>query len=1016
MPAASGISPSPLNAAPTLTLLGSPHLQHGDARIDLPDALPGYLVAYLATRGDWVLREEIAVLLWPEATESEAQNNLRVNLSRLRPHLARWGVEPLFVAERRRLRLDIDSDVRAVRDAHARGAWVAAADAAGGPFLDGMSFRAFPVLGEWARSEREALRALWRDAVLRAADAIAPQSQLDLASRYLAADPLDEDIVRVQLGALAALGRNDEAQRLFARFSDLVRAELGVAVTVALADYAGRLGRPAAGEALPAARLGTDEPLIGREAELETIAQLVVDAPLVTVLGLGGIGKTRLARALQAALAPQFGGGVVWLSLLDLSGVAEIVRRLGDLLQLKLEGGRDAVEQIIEHIGGQSLLLVLDNAEHLLAERAALHALLSRLLDGCPPLHCLVASREALDHPRERTVRLEGLTMPDASAGTAALGTAAVRLFVQQAQQRRPAFDPRSAVADLAQIARLTGGMPLALRIAAGWTGFLSCADIAAELRRGLDALDPGSGESAGVRATLQQSWARLSAAEQSALAALSVFVSPFSAQAAREVAQAALPVLGSLSERCLLLPGDAGDAPDRTRFELHPLVRAFAAERLAADAAAQRQASDRHASHVMRMLAPWTDFSAVDQRKALLAVGTLLPEALSAWRWALAAGRSDFIAAAARVLGNYFELKGRWDEGIALLAAAEPQLDAEQRRERAALAAVAGARARLLHRNGSPDAEDVARRALEWSRSIGHHAGIGRALCSLGDVLLLDGRLAEAFETYQEALDMARADGNRPAQAAASAGVALVRLRQRDNGAAEALWREALALHRDLGNWTAAVRIHNNLGYLLAETGRFDEAQQLLDEGLRLCDTVGIAALRPGLLVNLSLLHLKAGRPQAAMTFAELAAPESRNSGDRQMQLWALLLLAEIAVEQRDAGRTAASLREALHLARASGDMQNLFGALQCYAALCLLQDHRDAAAVVWLALLAHPRLSADIRASIDRQWQAAGFDDELISAARSKAQGTDTLALVEQALAELDRSTAFAPQQALA
>jgi predicted ATPase/DNA-binding SARP family transcriptional activator/Tfp pilus assembly protein PilF len=1002
-----------MDASPSLVLLGSPHLRRGGARFDLQDALPGYLVAYLATRGDWVLREEVAVLLWPEAAESEAQNNLRVNLTRLRPHLARWGIEPQFIAERRRLRLDLDSDVRAVRAAHARGAWVETAEAARGQFLDGMSFRAFAVLGEWARAEREALRALWRDAVLRAGDAIAPQSRLDLAARYLAADPFDEDIVRVQLGALAALGRSDEAQRLFERFSEQVRAELGVDVTVALAEYARRLGRPAAGEAPSPARPDADEPLIGREAELAAIAQLVSDTRLVTVVGLGGIGKTRLARALQAELAPQFNDGVLWLSLIELSGVAEIVRRLADLLQLKLEGGRDAVEQIAEHIGDRVLLLILDNAEHLLAERAALNALLTQLLDSCSQLHCLVTSRETLNHPRERSVRLEGLAAPDENAGAAALGTAAVRLFVQQAQRRRPAFDPRSAVADLAQIARLTGGMPLGLRIAAGWAGFLSCADIAAEIRRGLDALEPGSGEPAGVRATLARSWIRLSMAEQSALAALSVFSSPFSAQAAREVAQAALPVLGSLTERCLLLPSEAGDGAERSRFEMHPLVRAFAAEQLAADPRAQRQTHDRHASHVMRMLALWADFRlSVDQRKGVLAVGSLLPEALAAWRRALAGGRSDFIAAAARVLGNYFELKGRWDEGIALFSDIEPQLDAEQRGERAALAAVADARAQLLHRNGHPDAEDVARRALEGSRSIEHRAGIRSALCTLGNVLLNDGRLAQALETYGEALDMARVDDDRAMQAAMLNGIALIRLRQGDSAAAETMWRETLALQRDIGNWIGAVRVYNNLGCLLMDTGRFDEAQAPLDEGLRLCDTVGIAAVRPVLLVNLGQLHLKAGRLQAATTFTELAVTESRSCGDRQAQIWSLLMLVEIALRQRDAGRIAGPLRDALRLARATSDVQNLLGSLNAYAGWSLLRDRRETAALVWLAVLAHPRLDAQNRQSAEQQWEAAGFDDELVAAARRNAQGSDALALVEQALVELDRSAAPSPR----
>jgi tetratricopeptide (TPR) repeat protein len=472
------------------------------------------------------------------------------------------------------------------------------------------------------------------------------------------------------------------------------------------------------------------------------------------------------------------------------------------------------------------------------------------------------------------------------------------------------------------------------------------------------------------------------------------------------------LPVLGSLTERCLLLPSETGEGAERTRLEMHPLVRAFAAEQLAADPRAQRQIHDRHASHVMRMLTPWADFRlVVDQREGLRAFGSLLPEALAAWRWALAAGRSDFIAAAARVLGNYFELKGRWDEGIALFTDVEPQLDAEQRGERAALAAVAGARAQLLHRMGHPDAEDVARRALEGSRSIEHRAGIRSALSTLGDALLQDGRYAQALETYQEALDMARADDDRASQAAMINGIALARLRQGDRAAAEAMWRESLALLRDVGNWIAAVRVCNNLGCLMTETGRFDEAQAMLDEGLKLCDTVGIAALRSVLLGNLSDLHLAAGRLHAATTFADLATAEARSRGDRQAQIWSLLTLVEIALRQRDAGRIAEPLRDALRLARAAGDVQNVLALMRAYAGWSLLRGRRETAALVWLAVLAHPRLDAQNRQSAEQQWKAAGFDDELVAAARRNAQGTDALALVEQALVELDRSAAASP-----
>jgi hypothetical protein len=164
-------------------------------------------------------------------------------------------------------------------------------------------------------------------------------------------------------------------------------------------------------------------------------------------------------------------------------------------------------------------------------------------------------------------------------------------------------------------------------------------------------------------------------------------------------------------------------------------------------------------------------------------------------------------------------------------------------------------------------------------------------------------------------------------------------------------------------------------------------------------------------LLGNLSDLHLAAGRLHAATTFADLATAEARSRGDRQAQIWSLLTLVEIALRQRDAGRIAEPLRDALRLARAAGDVQNVLASLRAYAGWSLLRDRRETAALVWLAVLAHPRLDAQNRQSAEQQWKAAGFDDELVAAARRNAQGTDALALVEQALVELDRSAAASP-----
>ncbi|HRD97861.1 MAG TPA: hypothetical protein PLA97_15840, partial [Rubrivivax sp.] len=152
----------------TLQLLASPCLFQGPQRHDLPDSVPGYLLVFLGARGDWVLREELAALLWPQADEASAQHNLRVNLNRLRPWLRRWQIEPALQSQPRRLRLDLSTDVQSLRVACARGDWLAAATLPHGGFAQGLSFKAFVALGEWAAAQRDLLFAQWRDAVLRA--------------------------------------------------------------------------------------------------------------------------------------------------------------------------------------------------------------------------------------------------------------------------------------------------------------------------------------------------------------------------------------------------------------------------------------------------------------------------------------------------------------------------------------------------------------------------------------------------------------------------------------------------------------------------------------------------------------------------------------------------------------------------------------------------------------------------------------------------------------------------------
>lgn len=990
------------DAGARLLLLGAPQLVRGEGVYALPDSLPGYLVAFLAHRGDWVPREHLATLLWPDATEEEAQHNLRVNLNRLRPHLRTWGIEAALLAERRRLRLLLPADTGDQRAALAAGNWFRAADLPRGQFLHGLTFRAFAVLGEWARAQRDELLARWREAILAAAPPLAPAAAAALAARFREHDPFDEEVLRVQLAALAALGRGAETQRTFEVFRERAAAELGVAPSTSLLAFAQGL-RATPSDTAPAAF--DDEALIGRDVELARLQREIGVHRIVTLVGIGGAGKTRLARALVQAVADRYAGGAWWIDAAQLSGPAELPRRIADILQLEQGGGAEPVLQIAHRIGAQRALLVLDNAEVLLEEREQLRATLHALIETCPSLQVLVTAREPLQIEGETRVPLEGLALP-AEDPAQALESPAVRLFVSQARRLRPNFDPRPVAAALADIARLTGGIPLALRLAAAWLRVLPCAAIADELRRGLAVLD-GS-DSAGMRATLDRSWSRLDGRAQEALAQLAVFAGGFDVEAARVVAGVDLPLLAQLLERSMLGESNTDAA---VAFELHPLVRAFALERLAVSARSESRAREQHAVLVARRLNATMDHAPDATR--LAAVGRQLADAGAAWKWACGSGRADLLVQLVPPLLRYFSAKGRWEDGIGLFAAAAAQLDPQDRKDLAALAMLGRARGNLLYGKSDYDAaEAVLLDALRAARTIEHRSGVRECLITLGSALWMQGRYAEARACIEEARDLANGDGDTRIAAECLASLARLHKVEGDFAGAERLWRSALEINRSLGEWERAANMLNNLGNLVrGQRQRYDDARELLEEGLRLCDEHGFAAARPFLLINLALVHNDAGRHAKARSFAELALADGRRAGERMIVGACLLVLAYLTLREHDLPGAAGHLIEALRHTRALGDLQNQLEALDGFGRWLAERGESTRAAALWVAIERHPKLQGELRTELQKRWQELALAPQARERAERDADAIDLVAATELAIRELEQYRSLPP-----
>jgi predicted ATPase/transcriptional regulator with XRE-family HTH domain len=417
-------------------------------------------------------------------------------------------------------------------------------------------------------------------------------------------------------------------------------------------------------------------PLLGRKHELDRIAQLLsaADCHLITIVGPGGVGKTRLALEIAHLHRADFAQGALFVSLVGVTNRAAVPSTIATALGLRLEGSDEVTQQLIRYLHEKQVLLVLDNLEHLLADAAILQ-FLTTLLANAPQLKIVATSREPMGIRGEWVFRVQGLPVPQTTdnddAPIAIAQLSAVQLFLQTAQRAEVNFAPDAQeINTIAHICRMVEGMPLAIELAAAWITTMRPQDIADEIARNLDFLampDRASADArqSSMRTVFEQSWRLLNLDEQQALARLSVFRGGFSREAAAvlDVSVSALAALLGKS----LIRRDANN-----RYDLHELVRQFAAEKLTFDA---NTASEAHNAHAQFFLALLTEaepkLRSVDQDAMLNRLIDDIDNVRVAWEWAVAHDWLNMINAAMRGLARLYSIKS-WDaEGVQRFGAA---------------------------------------------------------------------------------------------------------------------------------------------------------------------------------------------------------------------------------------------------------------------------------------------------------------------------------------------------------
>lgn len=419
---------------------------------------------------------------------------------------------------------------------------------------------------------------------------------------------------------------------------------------------------------------GVTTPFIGRETEINTLSHLLHHEKqrLVTIIGPGGMGKTRLAQQVAVACGHHFRDGAAFVSLAAVVDGQNVPTTIADGLGLPLQQAIDVRERLLQLLVEREQLVVLDNFEHLLAPTTTAQTtaieFIQTILQRSAGIHLLITSRERLRIQRERTFELTGLATPHAATGLPAIEqTEAAILFIERAQQVTGHFtlthENRDAVA---RICTLLGGMPLALELAASWTRVLNCDEIAEEIQRSIDFLALADRDMTprhrSMRAVFDHSWSLLTEPERQALAQLSIFRGGCRREAALAVAHANLPVLASLIDKSLLRKSQVGTI---TRYDMHELIRQYAEDQLRSTPSTDAATQQRHGAYYLGLVGDRAAaISTTRMREVMAELNAEIDNLRQAWDWAVTKQRGDLLHAIGMTMWIFLEVRTLYREG----------------------------------------------------------------------------------------------------------------------------------------------------------------------------------------------------------------------------------------------------------------------------------------------------------------------------------------------------------------
>lgn len=946
-----------------------------------PSRKARWILALLALRcGRKVDRAWLAAKVWPDHDETQARYLLRQCLSNdLRPVLG--AAYSCLQSADGDLLLDLVPDAV---DVGAFDAGIAvnspqslkrAVNLYRGPLLESCN-------EDWIVDERLQREAAFISALEHLAKEALERQAYGEAIGYLrqlvVVDPLRESAHSALMQVLVLGGDVAAMEQVYRKYRLVLHDELQTAPSAEMESLHQQLRNAALPQIVLLRPFSADAPqkdnlpiplttLIGRKKEIDEVNDWLSKGRLVTIRGTGGGGKTRLAIAVARSLTSQFSDGVWFVELQSVTDPMLVVYSMARVLGIAEQPGQDMEQILIAVLGARSLLLILDNCEHLIDACAGL---VSRLLAACANLRILVTSRQPLGITGEQQYLVSPLALPPSEISTGAeplhtthtptilLMYSSIQLFVERVRNVSPTFELHFHNARAVNaICHQLDGIPLAIELAAARTSSLSVEEISQRLNNAFALLTVGDSKALRrhetLRALIDWSYDLLTEAEKTLLSHLSVFRGGWLLEAAEAVYDKGrvteeafddvevLNLLTSLVAKSLVV---AETQKEHTRYRLLETIQQYARDRLAEREDGERVRARHQAFFVALAEEAFQHLEALDAPLWLLR----LEAEFDNLRLAIQGNDSEARLRMASALSGFWATRGYYDEARKWLTETLANVEATICPiVRAHVLHAAGLMARI--QGDYPESRSLSTQSLYLSQQLGDKLGTARSLRNLGHVIMVQGDCATARDTYEQSLTLCQEMGDKRGIANSLMNLGNVAFMQGDYVSARSLFEQGLAIYQEVENRQGIPTCLMNLGNVAVEQGDISGARSLYERSLvifqELGEKQGIALLF-GSLGDIARIQ---GDYTTVCTLYEQSLAIFQEIGDKQGIARSFRKLGHVASIQRDYAASRSLLEKSLAIFQELASKRDISILLVGFASLASMQEDSARAARLW-------------------------------------------------------------------